>query len=50
MTIRIALPTYKIVYEAGGEDLVVSTVVGGKGVRERARLREEERRRCVLLR
>ncbi|KAH9486320.1 Transcriptional regulatory protein SIN3 [Psilocybe cubensis] len=45
--IRVSYPRYKLVYEAGCEDLVVQRQ--SSELRGRARQREEERRKCELL-
>lgn len=46
MKIRVDVRTYKLVYEAGGEDVVWRGVGKEEEVlRERARVREEERRK-----
>lgn len=46
MKIRIDLRTYKLVYEAGSEELVLRGVDKDEEVlQERARVREEERRK-----
>lgn len=51
LKIRISLPTYKLVYEAAGEDIVWHRwqKKDEDEMLERARVREEERRRCRLL-
>ena len=43
--IRISFPSYKLVYEAGCEDMILGT----SGMREQAERREEERRRSRWL-
>lgn len=50
MKIRVDLRTYKLVYEAGGEETMWRGVVREEEVlRERARAREEERRKSRWL-
>ena len=43
--IRIGFPSYKLVYEAGCEDVILGT----SGTREQAERREEERRKSRWL-
>lgn len=49
--IRISLPTYKLVYEGGCEDVLVRRWSGAEGemLRERARAWNEERKRSRWL-
>ncbi|PPQ77023.1 hypothetical protein CVT25_014839 [Psilocybe cyanescens] len=45
--IRVSFPKYKLVYEAGCEDIIVTK--GGEDLKARARQREEERRKSHWL-
>lgn len=51
MRVRISLRTYKLLYEAGTEDVFVQrrSREEEKEVEERVRRRDEERGRCRLL-
>ncbi len=50
MKIRLDAPTYKLVYEAGSEDMIIHDWgQDEEEMRARARQREEERRRSPFL-
>ncbi|KAF9270675.1 hypothetical protein L218DRAFT_952760 [Marasmius fiardii PR-910] len=49
VSIRISLPTYKIVYDAGGEDVLIRGQVVREWEVERGRMREDERKRRLKL-
>lgn len=51
LKIRMSLPKYKLVYEAAGEDMLWHRwqKKDEDEMLERARARDEERRRCKLL-
>ena len=51
MRIRISLPSYKLVYECGTEDLILRcrSMEEERMLTERSQMREEERRRSSWL-